>query len=183
MIMAVAVRIPDAERQIEDRFRFGLGQAEPVADPEMRAGDRFDAALGEKFVLGGIDLGGIGRDRGDPLHAQAGACLEDAVRCAGPGTAGDMMDLFAQPRVELMPLHDARGGAAIGDRVRPAAGQLVDRVLSIGAIHLDDAFGRGPGRHQHAGKMDADSFRHNARVPGLNDAVDARHDDSEPDLV
>src|SRR5438094_3559689 len=97
---AVAVRIPGAERKIEDRFGFGLGEAETVTDAEMRAGDRLDAALGEEFVLGGIDLGWIGRDRGHLLHAEPGARLEDAVRRARPRAAGDMADLLAQMRIE-----------------------------------------------------------------------------------
>src|SRR6266480_3327727 len=49
---AVAVRIPGAERQIEDRLRLGLRQAETVADAEMRAGYGLDAAFGKKLVLG-----------------------------------------------------------------------------------------------------------------------------------
>src|SRR5437667_12355994 len=112
---AVARRVPGAERQVEDRFRFGLGEAEPLADAEMRAGYRLDPALGEEFVLGGIYLGGVGRNRGDPLHPQLGAGGENAVRRAGPRTVGDMADLLAQTRVEIVPLDDARCGAAIGD--------------------------------------------------------------------
>jgi hypothetical protein len=113
-----------------------------------------------------------------PSRAQASKMLlsrwcRDSRRCG---------DLLAQMRVERVPLHDARRGAAIGDRVRPTARQLVDGMFAVGAVHLDDALGRGAGRHQHAGEMNADPVRHGLWVPRLDDAVDARHDDPEPDF-
>ena len=62
-----------------------------------------------------------------------------AVVAAAPG---DAADLAAQVLVEFMPLDDARRGAAIGERMRLDAGELVDRAHAVLPVHLDDPLGR-----------------------------------------
>ena len=64
----------------------------------MRAGDGSESALGEESVLGGVHLGGIGRNRSDPLHPELVAGGKDTVGRARTWTAGDMADLLAQMR-------------------------------------------------------------------------------------
>ena len=51
----VGLRVPCAERQVQDRLGPRLGQEKALGNTEMRAGDGFDPALGEKAVLGGVD--------------------------------------------------------------------------------------------------------------------------------
>src|SRR6516225_12234410 len=94
-----------------------------------------------------------------------------------------MLDLAAQVLVEVVALDDARGGAAISDRVRQAAGDLADRSHAVLAVHRDDLLRRAAIGDQHAGKMDADPFGHDAWIPVLDHDVNARHDDPEPDCL
>ena len=180
-IEPVGLRVPGAERQVEDRFGLGLGEAEPVGDAEMRAGNRLDAARGEEAMLGCVDGLGVRRNRRHALQGERAAGGEDAVGRGRRRRPGDMPDLAAQALVEGMTLDDARCGAAISDRMRPAAGDLTDRAHAVLAVHLDDLLRRGSLGDQHAGKMHADCGRHDPRVPFFDHDIDARHDDPEPD--
>src|SRR5215472_1040431 len=176
----VGLRVPGAERQVQNRIWFWLGEAKAVGDAEVRTGDGLDPAFGKKAVLGRVDGLAVWGDRGHPLEAERPAGGEDAVgrgRCRNPG---DMTDLAAQPLIEGMTLDDAGCGATIGDRVRPAAGDLANRAHTVLAIHRYDLFRRAAVGDQHPGEMDADPVRDDVGVPFFDDSVDARHDDPEP---
>ena len=54
--------------------------------------------------------------------------------------------------------------------------------LAVLAVHCDDPFWRAAFADQHPGEMDADPIGHNAGIPFFDDDIDARPDDSEPDL-
>jgi hypothetical protein len=71
------------------------------------------------------------------------------------GRLGDMPDLGTQAFIERVALDNARCRAAIGDRKRPASGNLVNGANAVFAVHRDDLFGRASIRNQHAGKMHA----------------------------
>src|SRR6516165_10909086 len=176
----VRLRVPNAKRQVEDRIGFRLGKAKALGDTEMRAGDGFDPAFGEKALLGRVDGLDIGRNSGHPPQAKRAASGENAVGRGRRRNPGDMRDLAAQPLIEGMTLDDARRGAPIGDRVRPAASDLLDRPHAVLAVHRDDLFRRAATGDQHPGEMDADTIGDDARVPLFNDDIDARQDDPKP---
>jgi hypothetical protein len=83
----VGPRVPGGERQVEDRFGFGLGEPEPVGDAEMGAGDRLDAPRGEEAVLGLVDslcVSEIAVTRFSPSARQAVKMLSVAVVAGAP---------------------------------------------------------------------------------------------------
>ena len=86
-------------------------------------------------------------------------------------------------RVKFAPLHDARCGTAVGDGVRPTARELTDRADAVRPVHLDDAFGRSVGWHQHAREMDADMLWDGSWIPRLDDGVNARHRNADPHFL
>jgi hypothetical protein len=44
------LRLPGAKRQVQYRFGFGFGEAKPVGNAEMGAGNAFDAAPSEETL-------------------------------------------------------------------------------------------------------------------------------------